>query len=101
MRDITKSVQSSAAMPGNRTNPQERGKSRKPADRLDSHKSETAHAVGDTRVFQDSRLVAVRKSNARHIVRNADGSENVQDTLAVLQRLRLHNASKRREGKNA
>ena len=101
MRDITKSVQNAPAMPGNRTNPQERGKSRKPNDRIESHKSDTAHAVGDTRVFQDSRLVAVRKSNARHIVRNADGTENVQDTLAVLQRLRINQASRVKGRENA
>lgn len=99
MRDITKSVQGSAAMPGNRTNPAERGKSHKPNDRIASHLSDRTFAVSDTNVYLDGKPIAVERSNAPHIVRNADGTTNVADTLAVATLLRMKRASQK--GKHA
>jgi len=94
MRDITNSVQNGEALPGNRTNPAERGKSRKPTDRLEAHKADRAYPVSDVEVWHDGKLVAVKRTSAKHVVRNADGTTHTQDTLAVLHRMRTVNASK-------
>ena len=94
MRDVTKSVQSSPAMPGDRTNNgADARKSRKQADKLSRHMPERAYVLSDTAIKQGDRTVAVRKSTSKLIVRNADGTPNVTETLALVSRWNYHRAS--------
>lgn len=94
MRDVTSSVQNAPAMPGDRTNNgADMRKSRKPSDKLASHMPDTAYVVGDMTIMQDATVREVRRSPSRMIVRNVDGTTNVQDTLALLTRWRHHRAS--------
>lgn len=101
MRDMTKSVTESPAIPGDRThNGADTRKSRKLTDKLESHTTETAYALSDTTVSIGGRVVAVERSRSRLVVRNADGTINRQDTLALADWYRTHTASKRK-GHNA
>ena len=95
MRDVTNSVQHSPAMPGDRTNNgADTRKSRKLTDRLESHVAARAYVVSDTTIMQaGGRVVEIRRSPSRMIVRDEDGNSNVQDTLALIARWRLNRAS--------
>jgi hypothetical protein len=69
-------------------------KSRKLTDRLDKHAPTTAYVLSDTNVYQDDKLIAVKRTTSKLVVRNGDSP--TQDTLALASRLRLHRASKGR-----
>lgn len=96
MRDITESVTDSPALPGDRTDNGAGRKSRKPNDRIEGHKPNTAYALSDTTVSIGGRVVAVERSHSRVIVRNADGTINAADTLAVATLWNLHRAGIRK-----
>lgn len=97
MRDVTQNVQNAPAMPGDRThNGADTRKSRKLTDRIESHASDTAYVLGDTRIMQGERVVEIRRSPSRLIVRDEDGSSSVSDTLALVSRWRLYRASNRK-----
>lgn len=80
-------------MPGDRTNGAYARKSRKLSDKLESHISNRAYVVGDTTILQGERIVEIRRSPSRFIVRNDDGTANVGDTLAIVSRWKLNRAS--------
>lgn len=98
MRDVTSVVQNSPAMPGDRTNGAYARKSRKLTDKLESHADDVAYVVSDTTIMQDGKVREIRRSPSRMIVRDADGTTNVDDTLAVVSRWRLYRASNNRKG---
>lgn len=93
MRDVTKRVTESPAIPGDRTqNGAERRKSRKLTDNLAQHMSDTAHVTSDMRIMQDDTLREIRRSSSPLLVRNPDGTINERDTLALIARVRLYRA---------
>lgn len=97
MRDVTKSVSDSPAMPGDRTNNgADARKSRKQADKLSRHMPDRAYVLSDTTIKQGDKVVAIRKSTSKLIVRNADGTPNDAETLALASRWAYHRASESR-----
>lgn len=97
MRDVTSSVQNAPALPGDRTNNgADKRKSRKLTDKLESHTADVAYVVSDTTILQNERIVEVRRSPSRLIVRDENGSSSVDDTLALVSRWRLYRASNRK-----
>ena len=97
MRDITESVTESPAMPGDRThNAESVRKSRKQRDKLERYMPNQAYVLSDTAIKQGDKVVAIRKSTSKLIVRNADGTPNDAETLALASRWGYHRASESR-----
>jgi hypothetical protein len=95
-RDITDSVQNAACKPYDAThNADDVRKSRRSSDSIERHKSDTAHVVSDTTILDGNRVIAVKRSSSKLIVRNADGTPNTTDTLAVVSHWRNHRASRK------
>lgn len=99
-RDITKSVQHSPAMPGDTThNGADARKSRRMSDKLAMHTHDVAYVVSDTRVYSDDKLVAIKRSPSRIIVRRADGTIDDAATAAVASRYTQWRAANRKDGR--
>jgi len=102
MADVTKSVTHSPAMPGDRTNNgADMRKPHKSRDNLARHAPNVAYVLSDTTVYDGDRVIAVRRSSSKLIVRNADGTPSDADTLALASAWNLHRASKSQKGHHA
>lgn len=94
MRDITKRVTESPALPGDMTrNGADERKSRKQRDTLERHKPNATYVLSDTAIKQGDKVVAIRRSSSKLIVRNADGTPDDATTLALASLWNTHRAS--------